>query len=147
MKIIFSLLSFVIGIVLSVHLSMNSQVGALLKNPRMGNAIFWTIGAVAAIIIGVTSSDAGAVFDRMNEVPMWLWTAGILGASLVFGIAWIIPQFGAGATFIVMIAGQVIAGLVLSHYGVLGSALEPINWMKVFGALLLIAGASIVTFS
>lgn len=147
MKIILSLLTFIIGVVLSVHLSMNSQVGEILKNPRMGNAFFWTIGAVTAIIIGVTSTDAMAVFDRIKEVPVWLWTAGALGAALVFGIAWVIPQLGAGATFIIMIAGQVVAGMVLSHFGVLGSALEPINWMKMLGAALLIAGATIVTFN
>lgn len=147
MKIILSLLTFVIGVVLSLHLSMNSQVGEILENPRMGNAFFWVIGAATAVLIGVTSQDAMAVFDRIREVPLWLWTAGAMGAALVFGIAWVIPQLGAGATFIVMIAGQVIAGMVLSHFGVLGSALEPINMMKVFGALLLIAGASIVTFN
>ena len=38
-----------LGVVLSVHLAMNAQVGAILNNPRMGNAIFWCIGAVTAI--------------------------------------------------------------------------------------------------
>lgn len=138
-------LTLVIGAVLSLHLSMNAQVGAILNNPKMGNAVFWTIGGVTAIIIGLTSWDA-AVVGGLKEVPLWLLTAGALGAALVFGIAWIIPQVGAGTAFVVMIAGQVITGMVLSHYGVLGSPVEPINAMKVLGVLLLIGGAALVTF-
>lgn len=146
MKILLSLLTFSIGVVLTLHLSMNSQVGEILKNAKMGNAFFWVIGAVTAVAIGLTSYDVN-VFNRLKEVPVWLWTAGAMGAALVFGIAWLIPQLGAGTVFVVMIAGQVIAGLVFSHFGLLGSAVEPVNVVKMIGALLLVVGASIVTFN
>jgi transporter family-2 protein len=46
-----------------------------------------------------------------------------------------------------MIAGQVITGLVLSHFGLLGSPVEPISLYKILGALLLVAGVGIVTFA
>lgn len=146
MKISLILLALLLGVVLSVHLGMNAQVGAILNNPRMGNAIFWTIGAITAIIIGLTAWDP-AVFQTLREVPVWLLTAGIMGAALVFGIAWIIPQIGAGTFFVLLLAGQVITGMVLSHFGLLGSPLQPITMMKVTGVLLLVAGASIVTFA
>lgn len=140
------ILMLLIGVVLAVHLAMNSQVGAILKNPEMGNAIFWCIGAVTAIAIGLTHWD-GSVFSRLSEVPMWLLAAGAVGAALVFGIAWIIPQIGAAPAFVLMIAGQVVAGLVMSHFGLLGAPVEPISLTKLLGALLLIGGVSLVTFS
>lgn len=146
MKIYLISLTLFIGIILSLHLSMNAQVGDILKNPKMGNAIFWTIGGITAIIIGLTAWDP-AVFSNLKEVPLWLLTAGAMGAALVFGIAWVIPQVGAGTTFVLLIAGQVIAGMVFSHFGVLGSPVEPISMMKVFGVLLLVGGAAIVTFN
>ncbi len=146
MKISLILLALLLGVVLSVHLGMNAQVGAIINNPRMGNAIFWTIGAITAILIGLTAWDP-AVFQALREVPAWLLTAGIMGAALVFGIAWIIPQIGAGTFFVLLLAGQVITGMVLSHFGLLGSPLQPITMMKILGVVLLVAGASIVTFS
>lgn len=146
MKIYLISLTLFIGVILSIHLSMNAQVGDILKNPKMGNAIFWSIGAIAAIIIGLTAWDP-AVFGALKSVPIWLLTAGAMGAALVFGIAWVIPQLGAGTTFVLMIAGQVITGIVLSHFGMLGSAVEPISFMKVVGVALLIGGAAIVTFN
>lgn len=135
-----------IGFVLTLHLAMNAQVGAIVKNPRMGNALFWTIGAVTAIIIGLTGWDPG-FFSNLKSVPAWLITAGIMGGALVFGIAWAMPKLGAGTAFVLMIAGQVISGMVFSHYGLLGSPVEPFTLIKFLGVVLLIAGAAIVTLA
>lgn len=146
MKAPLILLMLLIGFVLTLHLAMNSQVGAILKNQKMGNAIFWTIGGVTAILIGLTGWDA-SVFTRLKEVPVWLLTAGVMGAALVFGIAWAMPQLGAGTAFVLLIAGQVISGLVFSHFGLLGSPVEPVSMIKILGVVLLIAGAAIVTLA
>lgn len=146
MKVYLFAVMLLIGVVLALHLTMNAQVGVILKNPKMGNAIFWTIGGITAILIGLTSWDT-EVFTRVKDIPIWLLTAGAMGAALVFGIAWAIPQIGAGPAFVLMIAGQIFTGMVFSHYGLLGSPVEPISLMKILGALLLIGGVSIVTFA
>ena len=146
MKIYLIALMFLIGVVLTLHLAMNAQVGAILKNPRMGNAIFWAIGACAAIIIGLTDWDP-TVFTRLKEVPMWLLTAGLMGGTLVFGIAWTMPQLGVGNATVLMISGQIISGLIFSHFGLFGSAVEPISLAKLAGAVLMIAGVATVTLS
>ena len=146
MKIYLIALMLIIGFVLTLHLAMNSQVGAILKNPRMGNAIFWVIGGVTAVLIGLTDWDP-TVFARLKEVPLWLLTAGIMGGALVFGIAWTMPRLGAGTAFVLMIAGQVISGMIFSHFGLFGSPVEPISMAKLGGALLLVAGAATVTLS
>jgi bacterial/archaeal transporter family-2 protein len=146
MKVYLIALMLLIGFVLTLHLAMNSQVGAIVKNPRMGNALFWTIGAATAIIIGLTGWDPG-FFSNLKSVPVWLLTAGIMGGALVFGIAWAMPKLGAGTAFVLMIAGQVISGMVFSHYGLLGSPVEPFTLIKFLGVVLLIAGAAIVTLA
>jgi transporter family-2 protein len=146
MKIYLIALMLIIGFVLTLHLAMNSQVGAILKNPRMGNAIFWVIGGITAVIIGLTDWDP-TVFARLKEVPLWLLTAGVMGGALVFGIAWTMPKLGAGNAFVLMIAGQVISGMIFSHFGLFGSPVEPISMAKLGGALLLVAGAATVTLS
>jgi bacterial/archaeal transporter family-2 protein len=146
MKLPLIALMLLIGFVLTLHLAMNSQVGALVKNPRMGNALFWTIGAITAIIIGLTGWDP-TFFTKLKEVPVWLLTAGIMGGLLVFGIAWAMPQIGAGKAFVLMIAGQVFSGMIFSHFGWLGSPVEPFTVIKFIGVVLLIAGAAIVTLA
>jgi transporter family-2 protein len=106
MKIHLLLFTIFLGVILAVHLSMNGKVGSVLNNARVGNAMFWCIGALGAVAIGVTGWETG-VLQPLKTVHPLLFTAGILGASLVFAIAWLIPQVGAGPVMITLLAGQV----------------------------------------
>lgn len=138
------LLTMFLGVVLAVHLAMNGAVGAALNNPRVGNALFWCIGAVMAVLIGISGWQAGAL-NGLRMVNPILLTAGAIGACLVFGIGWLIPQLGAGSVMILLLAGQVVGGMVLSHFGWLGSPVQPVTLTNVVGTLLLLGGAVLAT--
>ncbi len=139
MKLAYYGLTFLIGIVLTVHLAMNGKVGAALDNPRVGNALFWCVGAVMALLIGLSGWKAGAL-ARLREVNPVLMVAGELGASLVFGIAFLIPRIGAAKLTLIMLSGQILAGLLLSNFGWLGSPKDPISVKNIVGALIMFVG-------
>lgn len=144
MKLPLFLLSVLLGVVLAVHLAMNAKVGSALANARVGNAFFWVIGAVAAVIIGLTGWQQGAL-SPIKQVNPLLLTAGAIGACLVFAIAWIIPQIGAGPMMILMLAGQIAGGLLMSHFGWLGSPVDPVTPLKLLGVALMFGGAYLAT--
>jgi transporter family-2 protein len=48
---------------------------------------------------------------------------------------------------ITLLAGQVIGGLIMSHYGWLGSPVDPVSWLKVLGVLAMVAGAALATLT
>ncbi len=146
MKLQFYLLTAFLGVILAVHLAMNGKVGAMMNNPRVANAVFWCIGALAAVIIGFSGWRSGAL-SPLRQVNPLLLTAGALGACLVFAIAWLIPQIGAGPVMILLIAGQVIGGLVMSHFGWLGSPIQPLTWIKVAGVAVMVCGVMLATYS
>lgn len=144
MKLYLYVFTVFLGVILAVHLAMNGKVGSVLNNARVGNALFWCIGAIGATVIGVTGWQTGAL-QPLKQVHPLLLTAGVLGACLVFAIAWLIPQVGAGSVMITLLAGQVLGGLVLSHFGWLGSPVEPITLAKLAGVLVMIAGVVLAT--
>ncbi len=144
MKIQFYILTILLGIVLAVHLAMNGKVGNVLQNARVGNALFWCIGAVGALAISVGGWRTGAL-EPLKQVHPVLLTAGVFGACLVFAIAWLIPRVGAGNVMITLLAGQVLGGLIMSHFGWLGSPVQPITAVKVVGVLVLIVGVILAT--
>ncbi|MEO8594611.1 MAG: DMT family transporter [Candidatus Solibacter sp.] len=134
-----------LGVILAVHLSMNGKVGAVLNNPRVGNALFWCIGALGALVIGATGWQSGAL-DGLKSVSPVLLTAGAIGACLVFAIAWLIPQVGAGPMMLTLIAGQIIGGMVMSHFGWLGSPVQPVSLTNMLGALVMVGGVLLATY-
>jgi bacterial/archaeal transporter family-2 protein len=144
MKLADYLLTFLIGIMLTVHLAMNGKVGAALDNARVGNAVFWCVGAVAAVIIGITGWNRGALAGLRTVEPILL-VAGAIGACLVFGIAFLIPRIGAAKLTLIMLAGQILAGLVVSHFGWLGSPKEPVSARSLLGAVIMFGGVILAT--
>ena len=146
MKAPLLLFTIFLGIVLAVHLAMNGKVGASLNNPRVANGLFWCIGALAAVIIAATGWKSGAL-DGLKDVHPLLLTAGAFGACLVFAIAWLIPEVGAGAVMITLIAGQVLGGMILSHFGWLGSPVKPISVTNILGATVMIGGVVLATWN
>jgi transporter family-2 protein len=134
-----------LGIILALHLSMNGRVGMALANPRVGNALFWCIGAFTAVIIGASGWQSGALAGLKGISP-WLLTAGALGACLVFAIAWWLPQVGARAMFISLIAGQILGGMVISHFGWFGSTVQKVSLVNTVGALIMLVGVMLATY-
>ena len=135
-------LSAFLGVVLTVHLAMNGMVGAAINNPRVGNAVFWCIGAAMAVIIGLTGWQSG-VLSGLQHVNPILLTAGAMGASLVFGIAYLIPRVGAGPFTYALLAGQIVSAMVLSHYGWLGSPKQPVTPMGIVGVVVMAIGIAL----
>lgn len=140
MKAQFYALTLCIGIVLTVHLLMNGRVGAAIGNAPVANAVFWCIGAVTAMLIGLTGWQSGAL-SGIGQVNPLMLTAGAMGACLVFAIAWIAPQVPAGSFFVILLTGQVLSAMVIAHFGWLGSPVKPISAMPAMGAVLMLIGA------
>jgi bacterial/archaeal transporter family-2 protein len=144
--IIFYFFTLLLGIILALHLAMNSEVGKAIGNPRVGNAVFWCIGALTALAIGLTGWRAGALAGISKVNPILL-TAGALGACLVFAIIWLIPQVGARGLFINLLAGQVFGAMILSHFGWLGSPVQRVTPIHLLGALVMMAGVVLATYT
>lgn len=146
MKTPFFVFTIFLGVVLTVHLAMNGNVGAAIGNPQIANALFWCIGALGACLIGATGWKRGALSGLKAVNPVLLF-AGVLGASLVFAIAWAIPQVGAFGLMMGLLAGQILGGMVLSHFGWLGSPVQPIKPINLAGAAVMIGGVVLSTWT
>ena len=68
-----------------------------------------------------------------------------MGATLVFGIAWIIPQIGASNMTLMLLAGQILSAMTLSHFGLLGFPVQPVSLMNIIGALVMLGGIFLAT--
>ena len=54
------------------------------------------------------------------------------------------PRLGAAGWLGLIVTGQVIASLVLDHFGMVGFAIHPVNAWRLLGGALLVAGVLIV---
>lgn len=145
MKLQFYVFTILLGVILALHLAMNGRVGNAIGNPRVANAVFWCIGAVTAVLIGLTGYKPG-VLNGLKNVSPWLLTAGVLGACLVFAIAWMIPHVGARGVFLTLLAGQILGSMTISHFGWLDSPVQKITPINIVGTLIMLVGVYLATY-
>ncbi|WP_439632463.1 DMT family transporter [Glycocaulis sp.] len=135
------------GAAVATQPAFNAQLAALLHSPLRAALVNFTAGALIllSLVLVFALRNGLPARETMVSVPPYLWIAGgALGALFVTTSAWATPKIGVGAFFSVLIAAQLIAALVMDHFGLLGLDVRPANLMRIGGVLLLMAGAIMV---
>jgi len=85
-----------------------------------------------------------AFLGIMRGLPSYYFLGGLGGALIVWTAAFAGPRVGIAATSAAIIAGQMMGAIVYDHLGLLAQAKDPVDALKVIGALLIIGGVVLV---
>ena len=100
------------------------------------------IAATILLVLAVVLGRSGGIVSAIHQPP-WLWLTGVLGATIVLAITFAPPRIGTFATVALLIAGQLIAGVLIDAYGLLGSPRLPVTLARAAGLILVAAGAAL----
>ena len=131
------------GALLPLQALINGRLGAYLANPVWAGALQNVVGALAMIAVAFALRTPFPATAQLASPPSWAWLGGGLGATYVMIALIATPRLGAGPTVIAAIAGQMIASLLLDHFGVL-HARRPIDLPAIAGMILVAAGSVII---
>jgi transporter family-2 protein len=138
------LLVLLAGAVITIQALINARLGHLLGNNMHAVLVSFTIGTVGAVLYCLIEAGSVAPLDTLKGAPWWVWTGGLLGVAFVWCTIWAVPKIGVSVMFPIVIAGQMIAAIVLEHFGWLGSPTQPVSLPRVGGVLLVLAGAVVL---
>ena len=138
-------LALALGAIVSIYFPMIAQSAKILGSGPLANVPFFGIAFAASIVIAMVTGNRLADLRKVSEVPPWLLMAGIMSAGLIIGSSYIIPRIGIGPFFVLLVAGQVLAGMVFGQLGLFGMAASPLTIAKMGGAALVVAGVYLVT--
>jgi len=79
-----------------------------------------------------------------TNVPWYALLAGVCGLGVVGGIGFSVSRIGVASAMTVFLVGQFVLALVLDHFGWLGAEMRPLNWSRVCGVLVLLAGTWLI---
>jgi bacterial/archaeal transporter family-2 protein len=145
MGLFWSLLGILSGAFIAVQAPINSQLARGLGLPVAAAAFSFLSGAIVLGIATVlVTRTQGISLDWKAPAP-WLFVAGgLLGGAYVTISTILIPRIGAAALMAFLVAGQLVAGMLLDRIGFLGMAVREVSLGRVAGAVLLMAGALLV---
>ena len=145
MTVSFVILALALGAIVSIYFPMIAQSAKILGSGPLANVPFFGIAFLASLLIALATGSRSEDFARIPAVPLWLLTAGAMSAGLIIGSSFLIPRIGLGAFFVLLVSGQVLAGMVFGQLGLFGMAPSPITVWKGAGALMVIGGVYLVT--
>ena len=103
----------------------------------------FVVGLGALALVAVASGARWAP-GSAAAVPAWAWFGGLLGAAYVAATTVLGPRLGAAAVLALTLAGQMVAALLVDHYGVIGFPQSPVTPVRLLGAALLVVGVLLI---
>ena len=104
-------------------------------------ALLLSVG-VATLVLLVVRRGLGDIGEAWSA-PRWMWAGALFGTFVVFTITVTTPRIGTTATIGLLVAGQLVMGVVIDRYGLFGFERIALSWPRALGIALLAAGAAL----
>lgn len=127
------------GAVIPVQVAANKRIEQAVRSPVLAAAIALFVGGVVLALLSVTGWFGRGRISGAATAPWWVWLAASFSIFTVVSII-ALPRVGAAAVIAATVFGQLIAAAVLDQFGWLGVPQVRLNWWRISGAVLLLAG-------
>jgi transporter family-2 protein len=140
----FIFLAMLGGAVTPLQAGLNNRLGRELGSPWFGTWANFIVGALAASTVVLALRIPWPTFAACAGAPWWAWLGGLCGVTLVFSATASIPHLGYAGLILAIVAGQILASLVLDHFGFVGQRVREISPMRLGGVALVLLGMFMV---
>jgi len=130
-----------VGLAGGIAVGLQSPMASMLTQ-RLG--IFESVfivhigGAVIALI--PLLFNGGSRLGQWKSVPWYALGAGIFGLVVIAAISYMIPRVGVAASITTVVAGQLMVGTLLDHYGFLEAVVRPLDLTRIVGMAVVLCG-------
>lgn len=125
---------------------INAMAGERLGHVLAAALLNFVVGLAVIIPLSLLLVRDKIDFSALSTMSPVLFTGGLLGASFVVLSIWLTPRLGVAAVIALGIAGQIVASLVLDHFGMLNLAVREVSVGRLTGAVLVVGGALMVRY-
>jgi transporter family-2 protein len=132
------------GAALTLQVAWNARLRVAAGSPVLTTLISLCVSLIALVLIWASGLMGRGSLPPFNSVPKWAWFGGIYAVYYLMASLIAIPRIGAAAVFSLVIAGQIVAALILDTTGVFGVPQTPLNTSRILGAVLLIGGVILI---
>jgi bacterial/archaeal transporter family-2 protein len=136
-----ALFVLVAGLVVAVQSPLFAVISSRLG--LLGSALVVNLGGtlVSGVLLVILG---GGTFGRWASVPWYAWFSGALGVFVISSVGFAVPRIGAVGTSVGIIVGQLILAALIDHFGWFGVQIRAMDWVRIAGFVLLLAGAWLV---
>lgn len=144
MKLLYILLAFLIGVLVPFQAIVNSRLANFIQSNITAAFISFTGGFLIFLTIVMLSPAPFPTWSKLSSLPPYAYIGGIIGSVFVLSAIILVPKLGSTGFVGLVVAGQLCISLILDHFGFLGLPVNPVGMARIFGAILLACGATLI---
>ena len=137
-------LALLAGLCVPTQAGINAQLNQWSRSPVLAATISFAVGTLVLCGYLLAARIPLPAMATAGSQPWWVWTGGALGAFFVAVTIFLAPRLGATTMLAWLLFGQMLASLILDHFGWLGFPTHPISITRICGVLLLTAGILLI---
>jgi transporter family-2 protein len=103
-------------------------------------SVFITYFSGGLLIGLIMLVQRGGNLGAGEPVPWYAYSSGVLGLIIVGTLGFSTPRMGLIAAFTVFIAAQLLMGVLIDHFGLIGAAQRPLTLSRAVGVAVMLAG-------
>ncbi|MEB8102391.1 DMT family transporter [Staphylococcus xylosus] len=140
---IWLIIGFIFGFCPPIQTTINSALGQQLHSSIMASLVSFTVGTIVLFILTLifNKSLKVATFNsKQGKLKPIYFIGGILGVIFVTTNIILMPHLGAALTTIIVMLGQMLMGIIIDHFGLLGTHVNKVTTRKVSGIIAIMIG-------
>ncbi|MGU9853099.1 DMT family transporter [Pseudomonas koreensis] len=140
------LLAAFAGAVVPFQSAINSNLARGLGHPLWATLASLLVSVLVLVPVILALRLPLPSLGFISKAPLWMWAGGAFGVCFVALAVMLLPRLGASGFVALALAGQVIASMLLDHFGLFGLVEKQLTLSRALGSLLLIGGVMLIQF-
>ncbi len=138
-------LVILIGLMGGAAVGIQSPIAGAMGQKIGGTASSFIVHLSGMILSGILLVIVGGEKIRdWRTLPWYMLGAGIFGLILYQTISVTLPRLGSTMMVTLIIIGQLVVGIIIDHFGLLGVATRHIDLSRVLGIIALLIGGYLI---
>ncbi len=133
-----------VGLLLPFQAGANARFAGAAGSSWWGATVSFVVGLLALLALTAATRTPLPNTTKLAGLPWWAWCGGIFGGLFVAAATFLVPKVGTAVFLAATIGGQMVASMIVDHYGLLGLEPKPISALRLGGILLLAGGVAMV---
>ncbi len=141
----FLLLAFAIlaGSFVPFQAGANATLGRMLGHPLWATLVSLAVSIAIIIPVMMAFKISAPTFSGTLKGPWWIWQGGAAGVIYITAALLLAPKLGVTNFIIAVIAGQMMASLLIDHFGLVGLPVKPVTLWRISGVAMILLGLTI----
>lgn len=134
------LIALVVGALVPFQAGANAALARLMGYPLWATLVSLLVSLLLVLSLVVTMKLPAPALTAALKGPWWMWVGGAAGVAYITAALLLTPKLGAAGFMVAVVAGQMLASIVIDHFGLMGLPEKPVSATRVLGLVLIVAG-------